>query len=82
MTDPAHCRLGLATAVVLAVMNRLATEGYPASYLGTEDDRLAAIHLYLRLGWKPLLYTDGMEDRWRAIQDALEEAGLGTSSGM
>ncbi len=77
VTDPAHGRLGLATAVVLAVMNRLAAEGYPESYLGTEDERLAAINLYLRLGWKPLLYIGGMEERWQAIQAALTDAGLG-----
>jgi mycothiol synthase len=72
VTDPAHGGRGLATTVVLAVMNRLAAEGYEESYLGTEDERLAAIHIYLKLGWKPLLYTDGMEERWHVIEEALD----------
>jgi mycothiol synthase len=71
VTDPAHGGLGLATTVVLAVMNRLYDEGYRESYLGTEDERLSAIHIYLKLGWEPLLYADGMEERWRSIDEAL-----------
>lgn len=77
VTDPAHGGLGLATTVVLAVMNRLYDEGYRESYLGTEDERLVAIHIYLKLGWKPLLYKEGMEERWRSIREALAARGNG-----
>jgi len=74
VTDPAHGGRGLATTVVMAVMNRLAVEDYPESYLGTEDERLAAIHIYLKLGWQPLLYTEGMSERWEAIMSALAQS--------
>jgi GNAT superfamily N-acetyltransferase len=67
VTDPSHTRRGLATALAATVTNRMVDEGYLLPWLGTEDDRLAAIGLYLRLGWQPYLYEAGMEARWRAI---------------
>jgi RimJ/RimL family protein N-acetyltransferase len=82
VTDPAHGGLGLATTVVLAVMNRLMAEGYRESYLGTEDERLAAIHIYLKLGWQPLMYTDGMEERWQSIKAQLQTSGRSSASSI
>jgi len=41
-------------------------------FLGTEDFRLAAISIYLKLGWRPFLYREEMEARWREVF-----AGLG-----
>jgi mycothiol synthase len=67
VTDPAHTRRGLATALAATVTTRLVEEGYAMPWLGTEDDRLAAIAIYLGLGWQPYLYNGGMEARWRAI---------------
>jgi ribosomal protein S18 acetylase RimI-like enzyme len=71
VTDPAHSGRGLATTLVTAVMNRLNAEGYEDVYLSTEDERLTAIHIYLKLGWEPLLYSVGMEDRWRRIRQQI-----------
>jgi RimJ/RimL family protein N-acetyltransferase len=71
VTDPDYGGRGLATAVVQAVMNRLHDEGYTESYLSTEDERLAAIHIYLKLGWEPLLYMPGMDERWEGINTNL-----------
>lgn len=67
VVDPAYggCRLGTITAAT--VTNRLIDEAYALPWLGTEDDRLAAIAIYLALGWRPHLYADGMEQRWRDI---------------
>lgn len=73
VTDPAHARRGLAAALAATVTNRLVDEAYACPWLNTEDDRLAAIRLYLRLGWRPHLYTDGMEQRWRAVFARLAE---------
>jgi hypothetical protein len=53
------------------VTARLLEERYVLPWLGTEDDRLAAISIYLALRWQPYLYADGMEARWRAIFTAL-----------
>lgn len=74
VVDPAHTRRGLARVVAATVTAQLRHEA-PAHgwrpWLGTEDERLPAIALYLELGWRPHLYVDGMEERWQAIYDRL-----------
>jgi mycothiol synthase len=72
VTDPSHTRKSLGTIVSACVTNRLAAEGYARPFLGTEDVRLPAIAIYLKLGWRPYIYRDEMESRWRSIF-----AGLG-----
>lgn len=67
VTDPSHTRKGLGTIVAAAATNRLAADGYQRPFLGTEDFRLAAISIYLKLGWRPYIYRDEMRARWRAI---------------
>ena len=36
-------------------------------YLSTDDWRLPAIKVYLKLGYEPLLYADDMKGRWKAV---------------
>lgn len=67
VTDPSHARKGLGTIVAACATNRLSEQGYARPYLGTEDFRIAAISIYLKLGWEPYLYHDDMEARWRCI---------------
>ena len=71
VTDPSHTRKGLGSIVSACATNRLVAEGYPRPFLGTEDFRLPAISIYLKLGWHPFLYTAGMESRWRNICNCL-----------
>jgi len=71
VTDPSHTRKGLGTIVSTAVTNRLVAQGYQRPFLGTEDFRLVAISIYLNLGWRPHIYRDDMESRWRSIYDCL-----------
>ena len=71
ITDPSHTGRGLGTLVAAAVTNRLVAEGFERPSLGTEDFRLAAISVYLKLGWRPFLHADDMERRWRTIFDRL-----------
>jgi len=71
VTDPAHGRRGLATIAAATVTNRLVDARYALPWLGTEDDRLTAIAIYLRLGWRPYLHEPDMEARWRAIAGQL-----------
>lgn len=71
VVDPAHGGRGLGRFVAAAVTNRLIDEGYALPWLGTEDDRLVAIGIYLSLGWEPHLYIDGMTERWVEIMDRL-----------
>lgn len=72
VVDPAHGGRGLGRLIAGTVTNRLLDEQYALPWLGTEDDRLAALHIYLAFGWEPHLYEEGMEARWRAIFDRLE----------
>ena len=71
IVDPSHARLGLGTIVAAKVTNRLVEEGYSEPGLGTEDFRLAAIGIYLKLGWRPHLYMENMGIRWRETYERL-----------
>ena len=69
--DPSHAGLGLGTIVAAEVTDRLAEEGYSDPGLSTDDFRLAAIGIYLKLGWRPYLYLEDMERRWRVTCERL-----------
>ena len=72
--DPSHSGVRLGMIVSAAVTNRLAAAGYALPYLQTNDFRFAAIAIYLKLGWRPYLFAEDMEPRWRDVY-----AGLGRS---
>ena len=74
VVDPGHCGRGLGKLIAGTVTNRLLDEGYEQPWLGTEDDRLVALRIYLDLGWEPYLYEDGMDARWREIFDRLGDS--------
>ncbi len=74
VVDALHGRRGLGKLLAATVTNRLVEERYALPWLGTEDDRLVAISIYLALGWQPHIYQSGMEARWREIFDRLGEA--------
>jgi GNAT superfamily N-acetyltransferase len=44
--------------------------------LTTDDWRIPAIVGYLKAGFRPVLYDEGMEERWRAICDKLDLHGI------
>jgi predicted dehydrogenase/GNAT superfamily N-acetyltransferase len=69
--DPAHRGRGLGLAVVAAATARLLRAGYTDIYLRTDDWRLAAIKTYLKCGYEPLLFCDGMAERWAAVRKQL-----------
>lgn len=71
-SDAAHRGKGLATLVVSAVVRRLLEMGYHNLHLYTEDFRLTAIKIYLKLGFVPFLYTDAMYKRWHDICSAVD----------
>lgn len=79
MADASHGGKGLGKATVAAATNSLAVGGYERVYLSTDDWRLPAIHVYLSLGWRPLIYAPDMEPRWEAVFNGLQrdpEPGL------
>ena len=72
MTHPDYNGKRLGRSVSIAVMHRLYQEGYRAYSLLTDDFRVPAVSTYLKLGWRPWLYLDDMEGRWRALADLLK----------
>jgi mycothiol synthase len=62
-----HAGRGLGRAVCAAVVRRFLSAGYRRIYLKTDDWRLPAISIYLRLGFVPFLYADDMAPRWAAV---------------
>lgn len=67
MTHPDFRGHHLGRSVITAAMRRLYDAGYRAFSLLTDDFRITAIIAYLNLGWKPWLYEEDMESRWRNI---------------
>lgn len=66
--DAAHRGKGLGLAVSAAVTALLLRRGYRNICLRTDDWRLAAIKTYLRLGYQPIFYESGMEERWCQVR--------------
>lgn len=71
MTHPDMRGYHLGKSVSVAAMHRLYQEGYRAFFLLTDDFRTAALKTYLKLGWKPWLYLEDMEERWKKIAETL-----------
>jgi len=69
--DPGHRGNGLGMSVCAAVTGRLMAAGYENIFLLTDDERLPAISIYLRLGYQPLLHAPDMAERWRVIYGEL-----------
>lgn len=65
--DPDYSGRGLGLAVCAAVSRHFIQARYQHIYLSTDDWRLPAIKLYLRLGYQPMLYDETMEARWEAV---------------
>jgi len=70
-THPAHTDQGLGTAVVSAVTKRFLEAGYRNIHLYTEIWRLAALKIYLKLGYVPLIHSSEDEGLWQDIYEQL-----------
>lgn len=64
---PAHAGKGLGLATCAAVTARFLRAGYHNIYLKTDPFRLPAIKTYLRLGYLPFLFAEGMESSWKTV---------------
>jgi mycothiol synthase len=71
MGRPAHSGKGLGMTVCAAATAQLLRAGYQRIYLKTDEFRLAAIKIYFKLGWLPLLFAPDMEERWRNVCEQL-----------
>ncbi|MCK9222809.1 MAG: GNAT family N-acetyltransferase [Limnochordia bacterium] len=70
--DPAHRGRGLGLIICAVVVDQLQRLGYKHIYLKTDDWRLPAIKTYLRMGFQPLINSDEMNTRWRAVAEKLD----------
>ena len=75
VTHPDHRGKGLARATCTEVAKFFVHLGYQSVSLLTDDWRLPAIHVYLSLGFKPVMNRADMPKRWAAIYDKLKERG-------
>ncbi|MFD1674582.1 GNAT family N-acetyltransferase [Alicyclobacillus fodiniaquatilis] len=66
-----HRGKGIGYAVSVSATNRLIEAGYKNIRVGTNDHRLEALKIYLKIGFVPFLYTEDSEERWKAICDHL-----------
>jgi GNAT superfamily N-acetyltransferase len=66
-----HRGTGAGQATIAAATRVLADQAPNYSYLSTDDFRLPAISIYLKLGWKPLLYQQGQIRRWATVFEHL-----------
>jgi GNAT superfamily N-acetyltransferase len=77
-TEPDRRREGLARALVIGVLTTAVQAGCREARLRTTADRVAAIPLYLQLGFEPLVRGDGDREVWERVLRLLGgEAGGG-----
>ncbi|MFK7692624.1 GNAT family N-acetyltransferase [Paenibacillus sp. HJGM_3] len=71
ITLPEHRGKGIGYTVSAAAARRLIRAGYTNIRVGTNDNRLAALRIYLKLGFVPFLYSEDSESRWSAVCEKL-----------
>jgi len=77
-TDLDRRREGLARALVIGVLVMAEQAGCREARLRTQTDRLAAIRLYLQLGFEPFVRSDPEREVWEQVIRLLSgEAGGG-----
>ncbi|MBR6373525.1 MAG: GNAT family N-acetyltransferase, partial [Victivallales bacterium] len=67
MTDPEFRGKGLCKAVSCEAVKRLVAAGLTKLYLTTDDFRIPAIAVYLKLKWRPWIFRKNMKERWERI---------------
>jgi mycothiol synthase len=60
-----HQGRGLGTTLVLKALHHLAERDVHTVYVGTEDDKLAALSVYLHAGFRPVLDRADLYEGWR-----------------
>ena len=75
VTHPDHRGRGLGRATCTEVARFLVGRGCKAVSLGTDDWRLPAIHIYLSMGFRPVMNRNDMPERWQTVFEKLKENG-------
>ncbi len=66
-TIPEARGLGAGRLVTTAALHSLLKRGYKSVVLSTDDERIAAIKLYLSLGFEPIYTHESHKERWKKI---------------
>lgn len=69
---PEHRGRGLGLAVCATAVSRFLRAGYKRIYLLTDDWRLPAVRVYLKLGFVPFLHESEALERWRPVCEQLD----------
>ena len=69
--DPKHGGRGLGRALSVAVLRYFREKGFKRVRLSTDDHRLAAVGLYLALGFEPVIVDELHRQRWQDIRKTL-----------
>ncbi|WP_125653904.1 GNAT family N-acetyltransferase [Paenibacillus baekrokdamisoli] len=64
---PEYSGKGLGFAASLAALHKMKEEGGDAAFLETDDFRLPAIRIYLKLGFQPVHMDESHPARWERI---------------
>ena len=67
VTHPMHRKKGLGKSICLSVINHFVEKDYKKVILQTEDWRVSAISIYLKLGFRPVYTNNKMKKRWEKI---------------
>ena len=72
-----HRGRGLSFPLNASVLKLHEARGYrDGCFLTTDDWRIPAIAVYLKLGFLPVLWSDDAEERWKAVLDKLGRTGV------
>ena len=74
-TKPAYQGQGLGIYITAATVHHMLQAGYTYVHLYTEDWRLAALKIYLKLGFRPVINNEELDTRWQAIYTQLNWKG-------
>ncbi len=69
-SDPEHRRRGLGAICARSAASRLLQSGYESIWVTTDDYRLAALKIFLAMGFKPCI-TPETKDRWKKVKDVI-----------
>lgn len=74
----AHRGKGVGKAVSYAALHRIKKEGRAKAVLRTDDSRIPAIRMYIKLNFRPLLVHENQRERWRKICKEIDKGLLNT----
>jgi len=67
--------------VTVAVLHHMVSVGLKRAMLDTQDYRLPAVNLYLKLGFVPTPQNEAQVDAWRRVLSSLGRSDIPLSAG-